>query len=148
MGMRLRSIVSCFVAFNRRMIRSLFGVFGKPGNEIIIVSSGYATAGVNNGSQCSALPSRVRGRFPRQRGKCLQSGQKEERPGGAWVSVSEPGGEVLSFRLLLRKIHLPRQRKAFGCGLSDRKTRPEEIPGVFGVMLFYGALDGTFVRGQ
>ena len=45
------------------------------------------------------------------------------------VSNSELGGVVLSFRLLLRKIHLPRQRKAFGCCLSKRKTRPEN-PGV------------------
>ena len=112
MGMRLRSIVSYFVALNHGIICSLFGVFGKPGNEIIIVSSGYAAAGVNNGRQRTALPSRVRGKFLCQRGKCLQSGQKEGRPGRAWVSNSEPGGVVLSFRLLLRKSHLPRQRKA------------------------------------
>ena len=121
MGMRLRSIVSYFVALNHGIICSLFGVFGKPGNEIIIVSSGYAAAGVNNGRQRTALPSRVRGKFLCQRGKCLQSGQKEGRPGRAWVSNSEPGGVVLSFRLLLRKIHLPRQRKAFGCCLPDKK---------------------------
>lgn len=117
--MRLRSIVSYFVALNHGIIRSLSGVFGKPVNEIIVISGGNAALGVDNGSQCPALPSRVRGRFPRQREKCLQSGQKGG--GRAWVSNSESGGVVLSFRLLLRKIHLPRQRKAFGCGLPDKK---------------------------
>ena len=49
-GMRLRSIVSYFVALNHGKICSLFGVFGKAVDEIIVIGGGNPTAGVNNGS--------------------------------------------------------------------------------------------------
>ena len=80
-GMGLRSIVSYFVALNHGIICSLFGVLGKAVDEIIVIGSGNATAGIDNGSQRTALPPLVWGRFPRLRGKCLQSGQKGGRQG-------------------------------------------------------------------
>lgn len=92
MGMRLRSIVSYFVALNHGKICSLFGVFGKPGNEIIIVSSGYATAGVDD--------------------RCQRA--------GIIVEV--------------------------GNGFCQKK-KGTALPSPVRVMLFYGSLDGAFVRG-
>lgn len=57
--MRLRSIVSYFVALNHGIIRSLFGVFGKPVNEVIVIGGGNSAAGVDDCRQSAGVVVKV-----------------------------------------------------------------------------------------